>query len=67
MAGDDADAKSIAKQLALDAGFGECWDFGGSAQYYLLEQFANAWINLAIFQKHGRDIGFVVERRTLHS
>lgn len=64
MAGDSVHAKSIAKQLALDAGFAECWDFGGADKVALLEQFALSWINLAIMQGHGRDIGFKLLRRT---
>ena len=63
MAGDDAGAKEIARQLALDAGFGACWDFGKADKVALLEQFALSWINLAIMQGHGRDIAFRVVRR----
>lgn len=63
MAGDSDAAKQTARQLALDAGFGVCWDFGGAAQVPLLEQFALAWINLAIVQGHGRDLAFKVVRR----
>ncbi|MCC6724858.1 MAG: NAD(P)-binding domain-containing protein [Saprospiraceae bacterium] len=63
MAGDDAEAKEIAQQLAFDAGFGTCWDFGKADKVVLLEQFALSWINLAIMQGHGRDIAFRVVRR----
>lgn len=63
MAGDDADAKKIALQLALDAGFGTCWDFGKADKVALLEQFALSWINLAIMQGHGRDMAFKVVKR----
>ena len=63
MAGDEADAKQTARQLALDAGFGTCWDFGPGDKVVLLEQFALSWINLAIMQGHGRDIAFRVVRR----
>ncbi len=63
MAGDDAEAKTTAQQLALDAGFGTCWDFGKADKVVLLEQFALSWINLAIMQGHGRDIAFRVIRR----
>ncbi|MBL7825966.1 MAG: NAD(P)-binding domain-containing protein [Saprospiraceae bacterium] len=63
MAGDDAEAKQTARQLALDAGFGTCWDFGPGDKVVLLEQFALSWINLAIMQGHGRDIAFRVVRR----
>jgi len=58
MAGNSTAAKAIARQLALDAGFANCYDFGGSDRVALLEQFALAWINLAIFQQMGRNIGF---------
>lgn len=63
VAGNSTVAKSTAIQLAKDAGFGECYDFGGDDRVELLEQFAMAWINLAIFQKHGRDIAFKVLKR----
>lgn len=63
MAGDSDEAKQIALQLALDAGFGSCWDFGKGDKVVLLEQFALSWINLAILQGHGRDIAFRVHRR----
>jgi len=63
MAGSSEQAKQVARQLALDAGFAECYDFGGDAQVPLLEQFALAWINLAIIQGQGRNIAFKVQRR----
>lgn len=64
MAGDSEKGKQLARQLALDAGFAECYDFGGDDRVALLEQLALCWINLAIFQKQGRDIGFKVIRRS---
>lgn len=63
MAGDNAEAKQTAEKLALDAGFGACWDFGKSDKVHLLEQFALSWINLAIMQGHGRDIAFRLIKR----
>lgn len=63
MSGDSPHAKSVARQLALDAGFGECYDFGGADKVVLQEQFALAWINLAIMQGQGRDIGVKWLRR----
>jgi predicted dinucleotide-binding enzyme len=63
MAGDSDKAKDMAEQLAKDAGFENCYDFGGADRVELLEQFALSWINLAIFQKMGRDIGFKLVRR----
>lgn len=63
MAGDSAKAKEMAAQLAKDAGFGACWDFGGTDKVALLEQFALSWINLAIMQGHGRDLAFKVIKR----
>ena len=63
VAGGSQRAKTVAIQLAKDAGFGECYDFGGDDRVELQEQFALAWINLAIFQKHGRDIAFKVLKR----
>ena len=63
MAGDSKAAKETARQLALDAGFGDCYDFGGSDKVALLEQFALSWINLAIMQGHGRGIAFKIIKR----
>jgi len=63
VAGDSTKGKQVAMQLAKDIGFGHCYDFGGNAQFTLMEQFAACWINLAIIQKNGRDIGFKVLRR----
>lgn len=63
MAGSSEKGKQVARQLALDAGFAECYDFGGDDKAALLEQFALCWINLAIMQGQGRGIGFKVLRR----
>lgn len=63
MAGDSDKAKQVARQLALDAGFGTCIDFGQSDKVELLEKFALSWINLAIMQGHGRNLAFKVVRR----
>jgi hypothetical protein len=62
-AGSSPKAKEIAKKLALDAGFAECYDFGSDDKVELLEQFAFSWINLAILQKQGRDIALKVLKR----
>ncbi|NAS11632.1 NAD(P)-binding domain-containing protein [Flavobacteriaceae bacterium R33] len=61
--GDSAKGKKIAAILAKDAGFGECYDVGGNDKFELMEQFAWFWINLAIFQGQGREIGFKLMRR----
>lgn len=63
MAGSSEKGKTAARQLALDAGFAECYDFGDDDKVTLLEQFALSWINLAIMQGQGRGIGFKVLRR----
>ncbi len=63
MAGADEEGKAVARQLAKDAGFAECYDFGGADKVELLEQFALSWINLAIMQGMGRNIGFKLVRR----
>ena len=63
MAGNSTKAKSIATQLAKDAGFEHCYDFGNSDTVELLEKFALSWINLAIFQGMGRNIGFKLIKR----
>ena len=58
-----ATAKALAHQLALDAGFATCIDFGKGDKVELLEKFALSWINLAILQGHGRNIAFKLLRR----
>lgn len=63
MAGDSEQAKTIARQLALDCGFGTCIDFGKSDKVELLEKFALSWINLAIMQGMGRGIAFRLVKR----
>lgn len=63
MAGDSEKAKLVARQLALDCGFGSCIDFGGADKVELLEKFAGCWINLAIMQQQGRNIAFRLVRR----
>ncbi|MBO0930427.1 NADPH-dependent F420 reductase [Fibrella aquatilis] len=63
MAGSSAKGKAIAQQLALDAGFAECYDFGGDDKVPLLEQFAFVWINLAIMQGQGRAMAFKLLKR----
>ncbi|MDZ4727421.1 MAG: NAD(P)-binding domain-containing protein [Leptospira sp.] len=63
MAGDSLKAKDIARTLALDIGFAECYDIGGNDKFELMEQFAFFWINLAMFQKMGREIGFKLLKR----
>lgn len=62
-AGDDAEAKAVATELSLAAGFASCINFGGADRAELLEKFALAWINLAIFQGHGRNIGIKLLHR----
>jgi predicted dinucleotide-binding enzyme len=63
MAGDSEKGKQRARQLALDAGFAECYDVGGNNRFELMEQFAFFWINLAMFQGQGREIGFKLLKR----
>ena len=63
MAGNDSEAKLKVGQLALDAGFAACYDVGGNDRFFLMEQFAFFWINLAMFQGQGREIGFKLLKR----
>jgi predicted dinucleotide-binding enzyme len=63
VAGDSQKAKDTAIQLAKDAGFAECYDFGGSDKAALLEQLVLIWINLALGQKMGRNIAFKILKR----
>jgi predicted dinucleotide-binding enzyme len=63
VAGSSEQGKAVATQLALDAGFGACYDFGGDDRVEALEKLAFAWINLAIFQGLGRNVAFKVLKR----
>lgn len=63
VAGDSKNGKEIAKQLAKVAGFAECYDVGGNDRFELMEQFAWFWINLAMVQGQGREIGFKLLKR----
>ncbi|WP_373496927.1 NADPH-dependent F420 reductase [Aquiflexum sp.] len=63
VAGDSEKGKSAAIQLAKDAGFAECYPIGGNDKFELMEQFAWFWINLAMFQGQGREIGFKLLKR----
>ncbi len=63
VAGNSAKGKEIAIQLAKDAGFENCYSIGGNDKFDLMEQFAWFWINLAMFQGQGREIGFKLFKR----
>lgn len=63
VAGDSERGKQAAIQLAKDAGFADCYPIGGNDKFELMEQFAWFWINLAMFQGQGRDIGFKLLKR----
>ena len=63
MAGISERAKEVAKLLALDAGFENCYNFGGDDKAALLEQFALCWINLAMMQGQGRNMMFKLVKR----
>ncbi len=63
VAGNSEKGKKVAMELAIDAGFGACYDVGGNQQFELMEQFAWFWINLAMFQGQGREIGFKLFKR----
>ena len=63
VAGDNENGVAVATALALDAGFGACYHIGGNDRFTLMEQFAWFWINLAMFQGQGRNIGFKLLKR----
>lgn len=63
VAGDSKEGVSAAVVLAKDAGFEECYHIGGNDKFELMEQFAWFWINLAMFQGQGREIGFKLLKR----
>jgi hypothetical protein len=60
--GDDQAAKAVAATLAVDLGF-EAVDAGPLAKAGLLEHAALLWIHLAMSQRLGREIAFVLMRR----
>ena len=62
-AGDSDKAKNVARKLALDLGFDNVYNFGGSDKFNLLEQFALCWINMAMMQGYGRNFAFKVIKR----
>jgi 8-hydroxy-5-deazaflavin:NADPH oxidoreductase len=62
-AGNSVNGIKIATQLAKEIGFENVYHFGGNDKFELMEQFAFSWINLAIFQKQGRNLAFKVVRR----
>jgi predicted dinucleotide-binding enzyme len=62
-AGDSDKAKKVAELLAKDLGFENVYNFGGSGQFNLLEQFALCWINLAMMQGYGRNFAFKILKR----
>jgi 8-hydroxy-5-deazaflavin:NADPH oxidoreductase len=63
VAGDSEKGKATAIQLAKDAGFETCYSIGGNDKFEMLEQFAFFWINLAMIQGQGREIGFKLLKR----
>ncbi len=63
VAGESKKGVATARQLAKDAGFAECYHVGGNDKFELMEQFAWFWINLAMFQGLGREIGFKLLKR----
>jgi 8-hydroxy-5-deazaflavin:NADPH oxidoreductase len=62
-AGSSEKGIAVATQLAKDIGFGNVYHFGGNDKFQLIEQFGMCWINMAIFQKQGREISFNIVRR----
>jgi predicted dinucleotide-binding enzyme len=63
VAGSSAKGKQAAIQLSHDAGFENCYDFGGDDKAALVEQLAFCWINLAIMQGQGRNMAFKIIKR----
>lgn len=63
VAGNSTKGKEIAIRLAKDIGLAECYDLGGDHRVEMLQQLAMIWVNLALFQKQGRNIAFKVLRK----
>ena len=62
-AGSSVKGTAIATQLAKELGFENVYHFGGNDKFYLIEQMAMCWINLAIMQKQGRGMAFKIIKR----
>ena len=62
-AGDDAGANAIAHRLAADLGFDPVYA-GPLKNARLLEPLAALWVDLALMRGHGRDIAFIMHKRT---
>lgn len=60
--GDDASSKKIAASLVSELGF-DAIDAGALTQARVLEPLAMLWINLAVKQGFGREIGFRLMKR----
>ncbi len=63
VAGSSERGRQAAEQLAHDAGFAACYNVGDNSRFALMEQFAWFWINLAMVQGQGREIGFKLLKR----
>ncbi len=63
VAGDDADARQKVVALATLIGF-DAVDMGALAAARYLEPWAMVWIEMAMRLGHGRQFGFVCQRRT---
>lgn len=66
VAGDDADARQKVMALATLIGF-EAVDMGALAAARYLEPWAMVWIEMAMRLGHGRQFGFVLQRRNAPS
>jgi predicted dinucleotide-binding enzyme len=62
-AGSSTKGTAIATQLAKELGFENVYHFGNNDKFYLIEQMAMCWINLAIMQKQGRGMAFKIIKR----
>jgi predicted dinucleotide-binding enzyme len=63
VAGASEKGRQAAEKLSRDAGFAACYTVGDNSRFELMEQFAWFWINLAMLQGQGRDIGFKLLKR----
>lgn len=62
-AGSSTKGISVATQLAKELGFENVYHLGGNDKFFLIEQLALCWINLAIMQKQGRGMAFKIIKR----
>ena len=61
-AGDNRKAKEVARLIARDLGYAECYDFGGSDSVFLLDEMAICYHHLAARKMQGEKIAIRITK-----